>query len=124
MSKNPWVALIDSVEKKLIYPAEALFADRQCGGAGSVPGWFRCRGKSWINRLAKLSEALKTSTVTGKQCSAYEECQQLLQQSVPTLQRLSQRASRPCEGLSACQQEDTLAVALRAARKRRKTRTK
>ncbi|MCU7367177.1 hypothetical protein C7434_4097 [Pantoea sp. PNA 14-12] len=122
MSQNPWVALIDSVEKKLIYPATMLSADRQRGERtqmDSAPGWFRCRGKRWINRLTKLSETLITSTTTGKQCSAYEECQQLLQQSVPTLQRLSQRTRRPCEGLSVCQQEETVAVALRAARKRR-----
>lgn len=119
--QNPWVAQIDSVERKLMNSSEVPTASRS-PEAQLSSGWFSCRTKYWIDRLAQLSEELQTSTVTGKQCSEYEECQQLLQQSMPTLQRLNQRGSAPVEHV--IQQEEAIAVAMRAASKQRAAQRK
>lgn len=125
--QSPWVAQIDSVEIKLMDSSEVGHVPRQTDVATHVPlnsGWLSCRAKYWIDRLTQLSETLQTSTVTGKQCSDYEVCQQLLQQSMPTLQRLNQRAGRASDAASCDQQEDAVAVALRAASKQRASQRK
>ncbi len=119
--QSPWVAQINSVERKLMNSSEVPTASRS-PEAQLSSGWLSCRTKYWIDRLAQLSEALQTSTVTGKQRSEYEECQQLLQQSMPTLQRLNQRASAPVEHV--IQQEEAIAVAMRAASKQRAAQRK
>lgn len=125
--QSPWVAQIDSVERKLMHSSARIVASGPPEASASLPlrsGWFRCHAKYWIGRLTQLSKALQTSTITGKQHSEYEECQLLLQQSRPTLQRLHQRASRP-SGIVPCdQQEEAVTVALRAASKQRASHIK
>lgn len=125
--QSPWVAQIDSVERKLMHFSGASVTSGHPDASAPPPfcaGWFRCHAKYWIGRLTQLSQALQTSTVTGKQRSEYEECQQLLQQSRPALQRLHQRASAPSANVNCDQQEEAVTVALRAASKQRASQTK
>lgn len=145
---NPWLAMIDSVEKKLMYyvdkppepvkegiphawihcgeRAESMLArmaahpDELLQQADSwfKAGWLTAQSLEQIRRVQRVWQELQRNPTRGASSSPMEEYQHLMGQLMPTLERIHQRMDAR-HGQEIEQEDDSVEVALRIVMKRR-----
>ncbi|NWA62742.1 hypothetical protein HX773_17715 [Pantoea sp. B9002] len=149
--KNPWLSMIDSVERNLINLVPA--AQRTAAVSSTSMAWINCgeradaqlvllaqqpdellqRLKSWrqagllsrqaTESLRQLQRLTQTSIARNQPITQLDEYQQLVGQLTPTLERINQRLNAQRDVPNGALAEDSLEVALRIAEKRRAGRS-
>ncbi|KAJ9431457.1 hypothetical protein SAMN05518863_1166 [Candidatus Pantoea symbiotica] len=149
--KNPWLSMIDSVERNLINLVPA--APRAAAVSSTSIEWINCgeradaqlallaqqpdellqRLKSWrqagllssqaIESFRQLQRLTQTSIARNQPITQLDEYQQLVGQLTPTLERINQRLNAQRDLPNGALAEDSLEVALRIAEKRRAGRS-
>jgi hypothetical protein len=149
--ENPWLSMIDSVERNLINLVPA--APRHAAVSVTSSAWINCgeradaqlallaqqpdelvqRLKSWrqagllstqaIESFRQLQRLTQTSIARNQPITQLDEYQQLVGQLTPTLERISQRLNAQRDLPASALAEDSLEVALRIAEKRRAGRS-
>jgi hypothetical protein len=149
--KNPWLSMIDSVERNLINLVPA--APRTAAVSSTPIEWINCderadaqlallaqqpdellqRLKSWrqagllssqaMESFRQLQRLTQTSIARNQPITQLDEYQQLVGQLTPTLERINQRLNAQRDLPNGALAEDSLEVALRIAEKRRAGRS-
>lgn len=149
--KNPWLSMIDSVERNLINLVPA--APRTAAVSCTSIEWINCgeradaqlallaqqpdellqRLKSGrqaglltsqaMESLRQLQRLTQTSIARNQPITQLDEYQQLVGQLTPTLERINQRLNAQRDLPNGALAEDSLEVALRIAEKRRTGRS-
>lgn len=149
--KNPWLSMIDSVERNLINLVPA--AQRTAAFFSTSMAWINCgeradaqlallaqqpdellqRLKSWrqagllssqaTESLRQLQRLTQTSIARNQPITQLDEYQQLVGQLTPTLERINQRLNAQRDVPHGALAEDSLEVAMRIAEKRRAGRS-
>lgn len=149
--KNPWLSMIDSVERNLINLVPA--AQRTAAVSSTSIEWIHCgeradaqlallaqqpdellqRLKSWrqagllssqaMESFRQLQRLTQTSIARNQPITQLDEYQQLVGQLTPTLERINQRLNAQRDLPNGALAEDSLEVALRIAEKRRAGRS-
>ncbi|WP_336778659.1 hypothetical protein [Pantoea sp. USHLN256] len=148
---NPWLSMIDSVERNLInlvpaaprtaaVPAASIEwincgerADAQLALLAQQPDELLLRLKSWrqagllssqaLESVRQLQRLTQTSIARNQPITQLDEYQQLVGQLTPTLERINQRLNAQRDLPASALAEDSLEVALRIAEKRRAGRS-
>ena len=148
---NPWLSIIDSVERNLINYAPHVAQNTSSKVASSE--WIACgervdaqlallaqqpdelvqRLKSWrqagllthqaAESFRQLQSLTQTSIARNQPITQLDEYQQLVGQLTPTLERINQRLNAQRQPHVSALVEDSLEVALRIAEKRRTLRS-
>jgi len=149
--ENPWLSMIDSVERNLInlvpaaprmaaVPAASIEwincgerADAQLALLAQQPDELLLRLKSWrqagllssqaLESVRQLQRLTQTSIARNQPITQLDEYQQLVGQLTPTLERINQRLNAQRDLPASALAEDSLEVALRIAEKRRAGRS-
>ncbi|WP_343551630.1 hypothetical protein [Pantoea sp.] len=149
--ENPWLSMIDSVERNLIN----LVPDARRAAAVAVESvaWINCgeradaqlallaqqpdelmqRLKSWrqaglltsqaLDSFRQLQRLAETSIARNQPITQLDEYQRLMGQLTPTLERITQRMNAQRDQPASGVAEDSVEVALRIAEKRRAERS-
>ncbi len=148
--ENPWLSMIDSVERELINYAPHVA--QTAPGLVASSAWIACgervdaqlallaqrpdellqRLKSWrqagvltqqaAESFRQLQSLTQTSIARNQPITQLDEYQQLVGQLTPTLERINQRLNAQRQPQVCAAVEDSLEVALRIAEKRRTLR--
>ncbi len=148
---NPWLSMIDSVERNLINYVPGMVQNTSGNVVSS--DWIACgervdaqlallaqqpdelvqRLKSWrqaglltqqaAESFRQLQSLTQTSIARNQPITQLDEYQQLVGQLTPTLERINQRLNAKRQPHVSALVEDSLEVALRIAEKRRMLRS-